>query len=176
VLDAAVRRYRGEFMAGFSLRDSPPFDEWQYLQADAARRDLAWALEQVATHFADRGDWSAATAHAKHWLSLDELQEPAHRLLMRLYAAAGDRASAIRQYRECVQILDRELDVAPLEETVALYEAIMERRLPEPQPSSQAPSDGALGQTAPPEFPLVGRAAERDAIIEAYELIGRSGA
>ena len=43
---------------------------------------------------------------------------------MALLARSGDRAGAIRQYRACVAVLERELGVAPLAETTELYEAI----------------------------------------------------
>ena len=31
-LTGAVELYRGDFLAGFTLRDSPTFDDWQFLQ------------------------------------------------------------------------------------------------------------------------------------------------
>src|SRR3712207_9311876 len=49
---------------------------------------------------------------------------------MQLYAWAGQRAGALRQYRECVRILEEELGVTPLEETTRIYEAIQENDLP----------------------------------------------
>ena len=42
-------------------------------------------------------------------LAQDPLHEPAHQESMRLYAAAGRRSDALRQYRECVRVLEREL-------------------------------------------------------------------
>ena len=62
-------------------------------------------------------------------LALDPLDEPAHRRVIELYAATGNRAEALRQYRECVRVLDRELGVRPLPETTELYQAVNEGRL-----------------------------------------------
>ncbi len=140
-LNAAVALYRDDFMAGFALRDSPPFDDWQYLHADAARRDLIWALDQLTARCIAKQEWETAIQHAQRWLGVDQLQEPAHRQLIQIYGAIGDRAAAIRQYRECVQLLDSELGVGPLEETTTLYQAIMESHSParEPTPLSSAP-------------------------------------
>jgi DNA-binding SARP family transcriptional activator len=116
-LNEAVALYRGDFLAGFSLRDSPNFDEWQFYQGDELRRLLAEALERlVYAHFA-RSDFEAAISSARRWLSLDPLREEAHRLLMQCYAWSGERGAALRQYRECVRILQEELGVPPLEET-----------------------------------------------------------
>jgi DNA-binding SARP family transcriptional activator len=129
-LDDAVTAYTGDFLSGFSLRDSAQFDEWQASEADSLRRELAGVLEKLASNGVPR----RAIAYAKRWLELDPLHEPAHRALMRIHARAGDRVAAIRQFHECERILDRELGVAPLAETAMLARAI-ERGEAEPAPS-----------------------------------------
>src|SRR5690242_8507015 len=43
---------------------------------------------------------------------------------MRLYAASGQRSEALRQYRECAELLDAELAAAPEETTTRLYAEI----------------------------------------------------
>src|SRR5690606_4355770 len=55
-LQEGVALYRGDFMAGFSLRDSPDFDAWQQFQAEALRRELATALKQLSSNLAAGGD------------------------------------------------------------------------------------------------------------------------
>ena len=102
----------------------------------------------------------ATSAHARRWLELDPLHEPAHRALIRLYAERGDRAAALAQYRECVRTLSRELGVPPLAETTRLYEAISEGTLEAPSapPAAVAP--------APARAPLVGREREWRALLE----------
>ena len=104
-LTEAVELYRDDFMAGFGLRDSVAFDDWQFFQSESLRRELAGALERLARGRGALGEWEAAIAHARRWLALDILHEPAHRLLMTLYAWSDQRAAALRQYRECVRIL-----------------------------------------------------------------------
>jgi len=123
-LEEAVEAGGAEFLDGFSLRDSEPFDEWLLLEATSHRRDLASTLERLARGRARTGDWPAAIAAGRRWLELDRLHEPAHRLLMTALARAGEPAAAISQYRDCVRILETELGVAPLPETTDLYEAI----------------------------------------------------
>jgi DNA-binding SARP family transcriptional activator len=105
----AAALYRGDFLAGFSLRDSPEFDDWQFFTAEALRRDLAVALEGLVQDCAAVGDLRGALSHAHRWVALDPLHEPAHRELMTLYAWNSQRGAALRQYRECVKVLEREL-------------------------------------------------------------------
>lgn len=130
-LSDAVALYRGDFMQGFSLRDSPDFDDWQATQSDALRSDFADALSRLATEAERDGDVTAAIGHAKRRLGLDPLNEPAHRDLMRLLARSGDRAGALRQFREATRVLDQELGVAPVAETRALHDAIEAGTLPD---------------------------------------------
>lgn len=184
-LTAAVSLHRGDFLEGFTLADSPPFDEWQFFTAETLRRDLAGALEALVVGCVEVGDLHAATAHTRRWLALDPLHEPAHRQLMRLYAWADRRQAALRQYRECVRALRRELGVAPLEETTALYEAIrqnqsagppaVDRAVPTGRAASAAAGDevvprvesAAGGSPGRGRFPLVGRDADLARLADA---------
>jgi DNA-binding SARP family transcriptional activator len=147
-LAEAVALHRGDFLAGFSLRDSDSFDEWQSFQADGLRRELAGALDRLTRGLAGTGRWEEAAAAARRWLALDPLHEPAHQRLMRLYAWSGQRAAALRQYRACVRVLDDELGVAPLEDTTALYQAILENRVDPPAPLSAAGAATGAGAEA----------------------------
>ena len=124
VLTEAVELYRGDFLAGFTLRDAPEFDNWQTYQTESLRLELAEALERLAWLSAAGGDYETAVRHARRWLELDPLCEEPHRALMRLYAEAGNRASALRQYEECVRVLDAELGVRPDDETTALRDMV----------------------------------------------------
>lgn len=174
-LQDALALDRGDFMAGFALRDSQPFDEWQLAEAESHRRDLAGALERLARSVAAAGATEPALAASRRWLALDPLHEPAHRLLMELLALAGEAAAAISQYRDCVRILDRELGVAPLPETTELCEAIRAGRL-RAAPSGPAPVvDDLPVPSTPQPLPLVGRDRELEAFRDGYGSIGRDG-
>ncbi len=115
------------FLAGFALPDAPEFDLWQSMQADSLQRELAEVLEQLAVVHAGAGRNAVRTAidYAHRWLTLDPLHEPAHRLLMLLFAEAGDRAAAFRQFDECSRVLAAELDAEPSPETIELRDRIV---------------------------------------------------
>ena len=187
-LTGAVELYRGDFLSGFSLRDSPAFDDWQYLQVESLSRDLSSALERLARCHIARGELESAMPHARRRLALDPLDETAHRQLMQLYSWSGQRAAALRQYRGCVRILDQELGVPPLEETTQLYQAIREDRAP-PAPAESQPlsvplevakESTQLGTVAEDarrlsSYPMVGRSAEWETLLRAYTAIGAEG-
>jgi DNA-binding SARP family transcriptional activator len=174
-LEQAASLYQGDFMAGFSLRDSPSFDEWQYQQTEELRRRLVTVLDQLVNRMASSSDFTSAIQHAARRAALDPLLEDGHRQLMELYARAGQRGAALRQYRECVRILEQELGVAPLEETTHLYQEIMSGRL-EPARTPEQPFRGPGRESAPAEIrpapaaiPLVGRDAEIAHLTRAFE-------
>lgn len=122
-LSAAIALYRGDLLAGLAL-DEPSFEEWLRAERDRLREQLFDALARVLAHQQHAGDVDGAIRTAMRLLALDPLQEPVHRCLMRLYLRQDRRASALRQYRTCVDHLARELGVAPEPETQALYASL----------------------------------------------------
>lgn len=188
LLSQAADLYTDSFLAGFALRDSPAFDDWQWAQGERLRRSLASALERLALGYSANGVYDEALLAARRWLSLDRLHEPAHRLLMSIYAWAGQRSAALQQYRSCVQVLDEELGVAPLEATTDLYEALRAKQLPPlpelangHKPVATVVAPAASPKAAPsalPErshVPFVGRDAELDSLLGAWRQNAETG-
>ena len=190
-LEAAIELYRGDFLVGFTLRDSPNFDEWQFYESESLKRELNSALEVQINSTIRRYDYPRALDYAQRWLALDPLREDAHRTLMLIYAWSGQRNAALRQYRECVRILDRELGVLPLDETTQLYEAIIENRTPLPPPIQEAHhqqhfggenQDSGSDEHIPDRpiargrnYPMVGRSLESVTLEKAYRECAANG-
>ncbi len=182
-LAAAAALARGDFMAGFSLRDSLEFDDWRATRAVAAERAVLAVLDRLATVAEREGDLPAAIDAASRRLDLDPLDEGGHVRLMDLLEAAGDRSGALRQYRACVATLERELGVAPLASTTARYDAIRDRddqrplgssvsgRSPAPASAPDAPAQP--GRPVAARGPLVGRDASLDTLRGAYRSVTR---
>jgi serine/threonine protein kinase/DNA-binding SARP family transcriptional activator len=142
-LQTAADLYADDFLAGFTLPDSPAFDEWQFFVRENLRQLYGQTLEQLVQAYRGQQAWAQAIPYAHKWVALDPLHESAHRMLMRLYAEAGQVGAALRQYQECARILEAELGATPEDETSALYEAIRTRQLalepaPDPEPGPAA--------------------------------------
>jgi len=123
-LAQAASLYTDGFLAGFTLKDAPAFDDWTFFQAESLRRALASALESLTHGYCDLNRAPEAIPFARRWLSLDPLNESAQRGLMTAYELAGEHASALRQYQQCEATLQKELGIEPEAETKALYEKI----------------------------------------------------
>ena len=124
-LDAALQLYGGDFLHGFYIPESSAFDAWLSNQREALRRayiDAAGLLVDFRLY--DRA-YADGLALATRLLGVDPLREETHRQLMRLHATGGDRASALKQYESCRQLLNDELGVAPDPDTEALYQQIL---------------------------------------------------
>ena len=135
-LTKASALYNADFLSGFTLRDAPEFDDWQFFQAEELRQELTSVLEKVVLALSARQEHERAIPFARRQLSLDTLHEPAHRTLMQLYAAAGQQAAALRQYEECTRLLQEEFGVPPGDETITLYETIKAKRFVTPLPKN----------------------------------------
>lgn len=164
----AITLYQTGFMTGFFLSDCADFDNWQALQRESLRREFADMLRTLSGHFAESRDYVQAIKYTQHWLSADPLHEPAHRQLMRLYAASGQRDQALHHYKHFVNLLDAELATPPEDETTSLYELIQSRHAPVLQPTPPAVT---MVMSVLPPLPslVVGR---DDALRELKERLG----
>ena len=178
-LEAAAALARGPFLAGFALRDSPDFDDWQAARATRVERLVGDLLDRLASARSVGGDPSGAIEAARRRVELDPLDEPGQRRVMDLLARAGDRGGAIRQYRSLVALFDRELGVAPLRETTELYDAIREDRLePDGRPMAAASADVPNELSVPvvrSRLLLAGRDADLAAIVHAARMATPDG-
>lgn len=163
--------YQSGFMAGFYLSDCPSFEAWQLAEHEWLRREFADILRRLSAYFVETRHYPQAIKHTQHWLATDPLHEPAHRQLMRLYVANGQRAEALRHYKQSVDLLDAELATPPDEETTQLYESILSGRLSaiQPLPLAEPPPSSVL-----PSLPslVIGR---EEALTEIKERLGIGG-
>jgi len=162
-LGEAADLYRDDFLAGFALRGCPEFDDWQRFVAEDLRQRFGAVLSGLVAARIAAGELDPALQSARRWLALDPLHEPAHQTLMRLYAWTDQRGAALRQYRTCVRVLERELGVTPLSETTLLYQEIRASRLP---PSSAEPDEAVAGAK-------LGRARATLAAVDVPPLLGQ---
>ena len=124
-LTAAAALYRGDFLAGFNLKDSPDFEFWQLAQQERLRDRAVETLRTLVDSYLSRGEFRLGLQYARRLVAVDPLSEEAHRYLIRLYALNGQRSRALAQYEDLCDTLSRELGVEPLEETRGLYEAVL---------------------------------------------------
>lgn len=154
-LERAAALHRDEFLAGLHV-PVEPFSHWLAAERErwsSQRLDLQGRLSLAQ---AEAGRLEEAVASARLVTELDPLGEPGYRLLMQLLARSGQRASALKQYERCREILQQELGVAPEPETVRLVDAIRSGAFtPETAASPGANVQARAADPAPPAKPSI---------------------
>lgn len=138
-LAEAARNYGGDLLPG-------SYDDRIVAERDRLRTDAVAAVLHLSEAALASGDNDSAAAYARRALAIDNLSEPAYRLLIVSSARRGNRADAYRTYHRCVDVLRKELDVEPDARTRGAYEAL--GAAAEPQRTAQLPSSRFVGRTA----------------------------
>jgi DNA-binding SARP family transcriptional activator len=128
-LTRAVELYRGRFLEGFSIDDSPTFEEWLMFTQERLSRQVSAALHRLADICELHGEYEAAQSWAWRQIEMEPWNEAAHQQLMRALALGGQRGAALTHYETCRRLLAEELDIAPALEAALLYEQIREGTL-----------------------------------------------
>ncbi|HWI63424.1 MAG TPA: BTAD domain-containing putative transcriptional regulator, partial [Symbiobacteriaceae bacterium] len=115
----AVSLWRGELLEGldYGWCDGPRS------RVRAAYQEL---LRRLARHMSDSGRWTEAAEFLQLLIESDPLVEDGHVGLMECYAALGNRAAALQQYRTLARVLDEELGVEPGARAQELYRQLID--------------------------------------------------
>ena len=100
------------------------FDEWCLAEQEAMRQARLEAMERMVGYHRAQEHWVQAIHWAQQALVLDPIREHLHHAVMACRYSMGDRASAIRQYMLCEEVLNRELGIAPSPELRAFCRRI----------------------------------------------------
>jgi DNA-binding SARP family transcriptional activator/Tfp pilus assembly protein PilF len=153
--------YRGDFLEGFALADSPQFEDWITTERERYRLLAIRGFTHLARLYENQRHYTAALNALRRALAFDPLQEDLQRLALQLHYLNGDRAGAVRQFELLRKLLDQEMGVPPMPETRALYDAIITDTLTISPPSllpPQPPSPNPRSTSGAPLLPFIGRA------------------
>lgn len=154
--EEAARCYTDDLLSGL-------YDDWITPIRSEYRDRLADVLIRLSGECEQRRDFASAIRHAERLVAHDSLREAHHQTLIRVYGAAGDRASALRAYHQCMRLLRRELGVDPGPATRELFERILKSGAPAAAPTEAPPTASATPQ------PMVGRQREREQLRAARD-------
>ncbi|HLB12230.1 MAG TPA: BTAD domain-containing putative transcriptional regulator [Dehalococcoidia bacterium] len=95
--------------------------EWVESQRRKLERQLLRALDCLSSMWLDNKEPALAVQTATRAIALDTYRESSYHLLIRAYAACGNRADGIRAYQRLRGLLAGELGTDPSAETEAIY-------------------------------------------------------
>ncbi len=116
-LNEAVASYTGDLLGGV-------YDEWVFPARERLRLLYIADLSALALESRSRRDFKAALTYVQRVLQADPWREDAIRQAMILRFEIGDRAGALAEYLDFARRLQREMDLEPMPETVAVYELV----------------------------------------------------
>jgi DNA-binding SARP family transcriptional activator len=89
------------------------YDDWVLLERERVRQLQLHVLETAADQLLLAGRPAAALELALGALHMEQTRESAHRLVVRIHLAEGNRGEARRQFERCRSVLAREIGVGP---------------------------------------------------------------
>jgi DNA-binding SARP family transcriptional activator len=118
--EEALRLYRGDLAEGLGH---------ECFAGDRERLSDAYedALALVASSRLAGDNLEGARFAAEELIARDQIREEGHEILIRVYGAMGSRAQVLRQFRRLTTILDEEIGVEPLPETMAAYRQALDQ-------------------------------------------------
>ena len=123
----ALALYRGDLLEGFFPDASPAFTEWLERERAQRRAAASAAADALAAMHVQSDQPERAVAYARRAVELSGSDERLLRRLLELLDRLGDRAGAIETYDRFVEHLEKQLEVRPSPETIALVEGIRAR-------------------------------------------------
>lgn len=116
--EAARTLYQGDYM------EDEPYAEWVQHTRTQWRRRYEQLLTNLAEAYGQNGSFRQAITHCREILALDNTNETVYHLLMRCHASLDERGAALKVYNEAVQVLQDEIGVDPMPETIELARQI----------------------------------------------------
>ncbi len=143
-LAAVLQLYRGDFLEGVFARESHGLEEWAAVWRERLRHNAHQAHLKLAEEGLYRRQYEMGIQHGRLALQLDPFNETAVRLLLRLFARAGQRNAALLHYQNFRHLLAEEMGIPPTAETIQLNDRIRLARQPIPHhlPSPPTPFIG----------------------------------
>lgn len=151
----AVALYRGPFLEGFSLPNTPPFDEWLRVEDESLRQAYLNALKRLVSEARAEENWDRALGYLQRLVQADALAEDAQQQLIGLYLKTRAAGQALRQYQQFESELQEKLGLAPAPETRRLFQEAV--RLQQALPAAKPGRASGLSGRSQPALPFVGR-------------------
>ncbi|WP_442599589.1 BTAD domain-containing putative transcriptional regulator [Neobacillus sp. D3-1R] len=120
LLEKAISLYKGEYLS------ERRYEDWCINKRERMLVFFLRGAEKMAQIYVRKENYDSAIFWCERILERDRTWEEAYRLLMYCFYRKNNRPQAIKWYEKCIEILEEELGVSPLEPTRHMYEMIIE--------------------------------------------------
>ena len=117
--EQACQLYIGPFLVEDTYAD------WSFQRREQLSQIYLTMCTSLADHSLTIRNYQDAIRWASALLEQNRCDEVAHRHLMQAYAEQGRRSDALRQFHRCETTLRTELGIAPMSETITIYQSLL---------------------------------------------------
>ena len=117
--EKACQLYAGPFLT------EDLYADWSFMRREQLSHIYLSMCGTLAEYYLEAGQYDDTIKWATAILKENQSDEAAHRHLIRAYFALGRRSDALRQFHRCQYILNEELGVQPMHETLELLNTIL---------------------------------------------------
>jgi len=116
--EIAVSLYKGTYL--------PHLDEtWVVTDREKYLKMYIKAAEELALLYMNNKEFETSLETSQSALEFDPYYEPLHRICMKVYAALGNKSAVLNQFDKCRKILLKDIGTEPSDQTIALYESLI---------------------------------------------------
>jgi DNA-binding SARP family transcriptional activator len=156
------------FLAGFSIRHAPQFDEWVAETRRGLLRQYQQALGTLAREAMGQWRWRDAVDLADRWLASDPLSDEAVRLAIEARYFSGDRGAALACFADYRTAILREIGCEPSRSLINLIHRVESDAAPI---STRPISDEWYARAPSFESSLIGREEEWAALLKGWKAV-----
>ena len=117
--ESAEALYQGDYL------EDEPYDEWTLLRRETLKDAYLFILDKLSDHAMITNDYENCIMLCQKILAKDPCCEGAYRLLIRCCSRLGNKNRSLRWYDICYKTMLAELDIAPDQDTVTLYQKLL---------------------------------------------------
>jgi DNA-binding SARP family transcriptional activator len=121
--EQAAEIYKGDFL------EDEIYDSWSSLDRENLKEIFLVILDKISEFYMLNNNHQEAIRLCVEVIKKDNCREDIYRRLMLCYYRIGQRAKALKWYRECSKALKSELEAEPTNITVELYKKIKADRI-----------------------------------------------
>jgi DNA-binding SARP family transcriptional activator len=140
-IKSAVDLYQADLLEGW-------YQDWCIFERERFKEMLLAMTHKLMDYFEMNREYEAGVSYGNRVFEYDPAYERAHRRMMRLHYLSGDRFSALKQFERCKRSLKEELCVEPSQQTVELYNQIVQEKFVDKSIKSM---DSITAETLPPK-------------------------
>lgn len=135
----------GEFLEDYYCKDATSFDEWVTEKREQFRKERISGLTKLIIKLMNDKEYTTAKAHLKNLIALDEYNESAYRVLMKIYEKE-DSYKALELYQTLERTMAEELGLLPSVKTQEIYKRIKDKKSIKSSEPEVIPSQSFFGR------------------------------